>query len=672
MKRWHRWALGVVAAVGLAGAATLTWLYVSFDPGAYRSRIEALATEAVGRQVRIQGPIELNLLPFPAVVLKTIEIDNPGDIGARQLARIKRVDVSPRPLSLMAGKLAVGTVTISGLEMMLARNRDGQNNWQGIIDALAAGPGQALGAPNAAVRSGVATSELPLSSMSVSALEINDARIRYVDGVRGQTWQWRGGRVQTGRMTDGSPFRLEITGRLRRADSAVRAEVYLMTRIEPHLADRFYRFSRLNLNLLIDGNSVPGGMQEASISASGEADFAAGRYSLSDFLLQSGGLAVAGKIDGKDMAGHTHYNGRLTIKPFSPRSVLQQLRIRPPLIRDSAALGHAGFDAQFEGNEQRVRFKQIAAQLDESHLTGTASIAQFGDPLVRFDLALDRLDADRYLPPVDENGAAVSVEDTASDDDHGLDQLWPALDRSRFQGTLRVGYLDAAGLRLADAEARLSARPNEARIERLTAAAYNGRLAASARIKRSEQTTTYSLNTQWRHIAVGALLSDLVGVQRLTGLADIDAQVTTRGRTDAQRLEALDGTLSASLTDGRLAGYDLDGAIRGLRGAEASGQSSAPVTPIKALAATVLFEQGIARTTRMAWQNTRFHGEGEGEGRYALADDRLDYRFRITPRESARPPVLMRLTGPLGTPTPELSVITTDASTQSPAADAGS
>ena len=670
MKRWHRWALGVGAVVGLAVAAMLAWVYVSFEPGAYRSRIEALASEAVGRQVRIQGPIELNLLPFPAVVLKTIEIENPGDIGDGPLARIKRVAVSPRPLSLMAGRLAVGTVTISGLQMMLARNRDGQNNWQGIIDALAAGPGQALGAPSAAVRPGVAASKLPLSSMSVSALEINDARIRYVDGVRGQTWQWRGGHLQTGRMTDGSPFRLEITGRLRRADSAVRAEMYLMTRIEPHLADRFYRFSRLNLNLLIDGSSVPGGMQEASISASGEADFAAGRYSLSDFLLQSGGLAVAGKIDGKDMAGHTHYNGRLTIKPFSPRSVLQQLRIRPPLIRDTAALGHAGFDAQFEGNEQHVRFKQIAAQLDESHLTGSASIAQFGDPLVRFDLQLDRLNADRYLPPVDKTGAAVSVEDTTGDDDHGLDQLWPALDRSRFHGTLRVDYLDAAGLRLADAEARLSARPNEASIERLTAAAYNGRLAASARIERRDQNTTYSLDTQLRHIAIGALLSDLVGDQRLTGLADIDAQVTTRGETDAQRLAALDGTLSASLTDGRLAGYDLDGAIQRLRGAEASSQSSAAVTPIKALAATVVFEQGIARTTHMAWQNTGFYGEGEG--RYALADDTLGYRFRITPRKSAQPPILMRLKGPLGAPTPDLSVIKASDNANAQPADADS
>ena len=377
---------------------------------------------------------------------------------------------------------------------------------------------------------------------------------------------------------------------------------------------------------------------------------------------------MAGKIDGKDLNGHTHYNGRLTINPFSPRSVLQQLRIRPPLIRDTAALGHAGFDAQFEGNEQHVRFKQIAAQLDESHLTGSASIAQFGDPLVRFDLQLDRLDADHYLPPVDKSGAAVSVEDTAGDDDHALDQLWPALDRSRFHGTLRVDYLDAAGLRLADAEASLSARPNEARIERLTAAAYNGRLAASARIQRRDQSTIYSLDTQLRHIAIGALLSDLVGDQRLTGLADIDARVTTRGETDAQRLGALDGTLSASLTDGRLAGYDLDGAIKRLSGAEATGQSSTSVTPIKALAATAVFEQGTARTTQMAWQNTRFHGEGKG--RYVLDGDTLDYRFRITPRKSAQPPILIRLKGPLGAPTPNLSVIKAPDNAQS--ADAGS
>ena len=652
MKRWHIWALGVLGALVVAVAGGVTWLYVSFDPDAYRSRIEALASQSVGRQVRIDGPIALDLLPFPAVRLESIEVGNPSELGKAQLARIARVRVAPRPLALLAGRLAVGTVTISGLRMVLARGAHGQDNWYGIIDALAAGPGQALGAPSNAVALDGSATDLPLASLSVSALEINDAVIRYVDAARQQTWVWRGGRLQTGRMTDGSPFRLEISGRLRRADSAVRAEVFLMTRIEPHLADRFYRFSNLNLNVLVDGNSVPGGLQEASVSASGEADFAAGRYSLTDFLMQSGGLAVAGKIDGKRLGARTHYNGRVTIKPFSPRSVLAQFRIAPPLIRDTAALAHAGFDAQFEGNAERVRFKQIAAELDQSHLTGTASVSVFDDPLINFELRLDRLYVDRYLPP-DDPAAATTA---AADDDGArrLGQLWPALEQSRFDGTLRVGALKAAGLSLADAEARLKARPNEAELAGLTAAAYDGRLSASGRIEHGADTTRYTLSAKMRHIALGAFLSDLARDQRFTGMADIDLDIATQGRNDTALGQALTGQASVSLTDARLAGYDLDQAVAQARDASAPPGDSAPVTPIDALATNIAVDHGVARTTHMVWQNARFRGEGQG--RYSLADDALDYRFRLTPRSQDRAPARLRLTGSMAYPEAKLSI----------------
>ena len=650
MKRWHIWALGLVGALIVAVAGSVTWLYVSFNPDAYRSRIEALASQSVGRQVRIDGPIALDLLPFPAVRLESIEVGNPSDLGKSQLAHIARVRVAPRPLALLAGRLAVGTVTISGLRMVLARGAHGQDNWDGIIDALAAGPGQSLGAPSHTAALDGSATDLPLASLSVSALEINDADIRYVDLARQQTWEWSAGRLQTGRMTDGAPFRLEVSGKLRRADSAVRAEVFLMTRIEPHLADRFYRFSHLNLNLLVDGNSVPGGLQEASVSASGEADFAAGRYSLADFLMQSGGLAVTGKIDGKRLGAHTHYSGRLTIKPFSPRSVLAQFRIAPPLIRDTAALAHAGFDAQFEGNEERVRFKQIAAELDQSHLTGMATVAMSDDPLVGFDLRLDRLDVDRYLPPEDR------ADTTTADDDGAqrLGQLWPALEKSRFDGTLRVGALKAAGLSLADAEARIKARPDEAELASLTAAAYDGRLSASGRIQRKVDTTRYMLTAEMRHIALGAFMSDLARDQRFTGMADIDLDIATQGDNDTALGQALAGQASVSVTDARLAGYDLDQAVARARGQSVPPTDSAPVTPIEALATNLTFDHGVARTTHMVWQNDRFRGEGEG--RYDLAKDALDYRFQLIPRSEDRSAAGLRLTGSLAYPNAELTI----------------
>ncbi|WP_158583580.1 AsmA family protein [Salinisphaera sp. Q1T1-3] len=689
MKTWHKWTLGLLLGVIILLGAALGTLYASVDPATYRGRIEALATKAIGRDVQIRGPITLSVLPWPSIRLDDVQVDNPTGVGDAPLAHARAVRVSPRPLALVFGRLAFGTLTIDGLRLRLARDADGRTNWQGVIDAIAAGPGQALGASSAspARETPVVTPGLPVTSLAVDAVRLRGARISYDNARRHRRWQLFDARLQTGRMTDGSPFRLEASGRLRRAEHGNVARIHLVTRIEPHLADRFYRFSDMSLNLLVDGPDVPGGQQEANLGASGDVDFNSGRFGLDGVTLQSSGLTITGNVDGEGLNDRLRYYGRLTVAPFSPRSVMQQLEIEPPHTQWSAALSRAGFDAQFEGGADEIRFRQIAARLDDSHLTGSLRIADFGDPMVHFALALDTLNIDHYLPP----GSAAQATGPVKRDartaaaDTDADALDFSLLRAmRLDGRLSIGALTAANMSLARASVKLSADDGRLDVDSLVAGAYGGRLDLTGAIDASAETPQYRVRGDLRHIALGPLLGDAVMNRRVSGLGDFDIDLSARGRRVADLKRSLAGTFALRLTDGKIDGYDLANALHRAAGNanNSTGNASAPHTAIESLAARFVLKAGVATNEDLSLVTPRL--VARGDGLFNIPANRFDYQLLVAVPADADAPlaalagqsVPVALDGSLLAPSPAIGQPTPaprgDAEHRSPSSTAGS
>src|SRR5690625_7150692 len=67
----------VIAVVVLIIAAVVAVLV--FDPNKYREEIAAHASDRLGREVRLEGPVELALFPWLAVDIHDVSIGNPDD-----------------------------------------------------------------------------------------------------------------------------------------------------------------------------------------------------------------------------------------------------------------------------------------------------------------------------------------------------------------------------------------------------------------------------------------------------------------------------------------------------------------------------------------------------------------------------------------------------------------
>jgi len=101
-------------------------LFLLVDVNAYKPRLEATASEALGMEVRVGGRMGIGFLPGLRVTLADLHILNRGaEIAAAQEARL-RIDLLP----LLQGEVRIGRIELKHPRISIERDRDGRFNFE--------------------------------------------------------------------------------------------------------------------------------------------------------------------------------------------------------------------------------------------------------------------------------------------------------------------------------------------------------------------------------------------------------------------------------------------------------------------------------------------------------------------------------------------------------------
>ena len=151
--------IGVIIVLALAAV-------IFIDPDDYREEIAERASEQLGRQVTLSGPMGLKLFPWLAIEISDVGVDNPPDFGqAPPLARVGTAIASVRVWPLLRGDLELGAITLEDAELHLVTNRAGRSNLEGL---LAAEPDRPEAEPDL---SGLSLGELRLRQVTLVNLD---------------------------------------------------------------------------------------------------------------------------------------------------------------------------------------------------------------------------------------------------------------------------------------------------------------------------------------------------------------------------------------------------------------------------------------------------------------------------------------------------------------------
>ena len=184
----------------------------------------------------------------------------------------------------------------------------------------------------------------------------------------------------------------------------------------------------------------------------------------------------------------------------------------------------------------------------------------FGEPGVRFDLSMDKLDLDRYL----HDGSKKRQGPAQSGKKGGRIASLPivAAGTTDMEGDLSIDRLIISNARLDGFRLHLKAQDGVLQADPVTAGLYEGRLTASVGLDVNSAIPTLTLNSDLTGIQAAPLLKDMTGKARLRGKGNFTAALSAAGTSFDAMKRSLDGRMTMEFTEGAIAGFNLGRTLR--------------------------------------------------------------------------------------------------------------
>ena len=320
-------------------------------------------------------------------------------------------------------------------------------------------------------------------------------------------------------------------------------------------SNQTYAGKRIRAVGSLEGKAIPGRKLKFDVLSDPALDLAKSSLQISNFSAQAAGVQAQGTMNISNLSSGPRYKGTLAVAPFNPRSVLRRFGLGTIKTADSKALRTLSGRAAIAGGPGRLALENLTMQLDESTARGRISVSGLGQagsrPQLQFDLTLNGMDADRYLPPAASarKGKPSTISPAAVP--FGL------LSQFDLEGRLQIGKLKINELRVSNF--KLSARGKDGKLELnpVTANLYRGTINARGNIDATQKVPAIAMKQELRGVQAGPLLVDLQGRAAVTGTADFDLDIESRGLTEDQLLGNANGSTRFTLHDGTIEGINI-------------------------------------------------------------------------------------------------------------------
>jgi AsmA protein len=339
-------------------------------------------------------------------------------------------------------------------------------------------------------------------------------------------------------------------------------------------------------------------------------------------------LALSGKQDG------TAIDGAMT-SPFSANLKTQTLDLSDiaatftlPNPAGGALKLNAGGRAGADLGKQTMT-AVLKGKFDESTFDAKLGMSKFSPAAYTFDVALDRLDVDRY------QAKANTAPQKAAQPEQPIDLS--ALRDLRAAGSLRIGALKAENIKASNVRLDLRAGGGKLDISPLSANLYGGTATGAVSIAASNP-PRFAIRQNMVGVDVGPLLKDAIGKDLIEGRGNVTLDVTAGGGTFTQLKNNLNGTARLELRDGAVRGINVAqtvrnakskiGALRGKEAPQTGTGSASEKTDFSEMAGSFRIVNGVAHNNDLDVKSPLIRVNGSGT--IDLGQERVDYLAKTT------------------------------------------
>ena len=218
---------------------------------------------------------------------------------------------------------------------------------------------------------------------------------------------------------------------------------------------------------------------------------------------------------------------------------------------DRTALLNLNAEGTFDLSETTLESNNLNIELDDSRINSQALIQFKPTPYVEFDVSLDKVDLDKYLPPSDNQ--SLTPETAAL----GATTLPNELLRQlNGKGEIRIGKLKISDIEIEKINVKGEAAKGLINLSPLKAKLYKGIYDGNITIDARTQNTAIKIASNLKDLDLAPLIYAKTKSSTLNGIATIELNLDGTGKSSEQLIETLSGNCGFVVENGVFSGID--------------------------------------------------------------------------------------------------------------------
>ena len=672
--KYGLWSLGVLV---LLFTSVVAYIALTFNPNEYKPQIIKAVNDSKQRTLKLDGDIGLHFFPSIGVSLSKVSLSEFQ--SEQEFVSVDSASVSLKLLPLLAKQLVVDEVAVSGVKAQLIKFKNGKTNFDDLL-----GKETAPVAPAPAAEAGGAPMKFDIASVRLDKTDVS-----YSDETTGASYNVKDLMLQTGRIANGLPTRIDFAAHIQSGKPKLDIAAQIKTTLTIDLEKNLYQVQGLDMQ----ANGAVLDITNLSIKVSGDAGVhpAAQEFSMNKFTFAASGVKGKDRFDvrldapnlsltkdkfvGDNIALNAKLDGTLgnlvaklslpaiegNARVFKISSLQMDADFKQPeqsfnvkfsspvtgsieaqqfnlsdiklaLNATGDKLPNKSISSELKGKAQADLGRQnieasLAGGLLQSQIKATLAVKNFTVPMIRYDLAIDQFDADPYMS---KKTATAAVKDQGKKTEPEQPFDLSALKTLNLEGSLRIGSLKAANIKVAQLRVDVKAKNGMLNIAPLSAKLYQGSIAGKASINAA--TSGFAINEKLTGVDIAPLMKDAANLELAEGRGNIVLDLTSQGNTISGLKNMLNGKATVDLANGAIKGIDLSKLVQGVQNlgkdtkVQTLGVDKSEKTPFSEFKATFKVRNGVAHNDDLAVKSTVLRVTGGGD--IDVGHDNMNYNAK--------------------------------------------
>ncbi len=597
------------------------------EPNDFKEEIASAVENATGRKLDINGDLDISVFPWLGLKTGKLSLGNRAGFEEKSFATIESAQIRVKLIPLFSSKIEMDSLQLNGLALNLQQLKNGKNNWSDL----------SAKSDNSSNKKPEPSDPPKIAALAIGGIEIKDSNIRFRDALSSQDLKLTQLNLQTGPLELGAPVDISLSTHVSAQQPNINGSFEITTEFKANPFDGTYQLNNSQIVVNLKGKTLPAGHLKGTLKASIAANLITQKLNLSKLTAVSDPLTITGDMNiSKIFATNPKFSGEISVAEFSPKKLLNKFKIAIPTMADSKALDRASFNTNINGSLQKINFNKLNLVLDDSLIQGDVSLLNKKRKSISYNIVLDQIDLDRYLPPAATQTTNFSIIPIAIAAPTPA-ALFPVdLFRSfDMSGNIKAGQLIMNRLKIENIDIKINQQRGFLKIEPIKGLAYEGNYLGHIRIdarKKNGNTPLISANENLSNVSIGPVIQIITGKESLTGKGNISAVITSRGQSISALKQALNGEIKISLANGVLKGIDVVKMVQDTyakyKNIKSSADSGKDETPFTDLSVSFQIRNGIMNSQDLVI--TSALPLVRGKGSINLNNNTLDYTLKTS------------------------------------------